>query len=237
MLPLQHFNQAQLNKYSFKSKILYMNRHFFLTNQYNLPSSNQNLHQLISDSLERIRHSSTVDDIKSIVLSVMEILKTSKRDDLCAHFTDQLRGTMTEWQAKQENASISTLRLVVDDNLIEENMDVDDDQDDRHRKQIITSSTSNLSNDFSDVDYRFLNQDVNHSATTTVQDSGHRKQRRKSRFSDRLPTDDNQAIQVKSIASISKTFSKEVKKYTVVNVDFRIDNAKVESSKLTDVSD
>ncbi|CAF2879709.1 unnamed protein product [Rotaria sp. Silwood2] len=178
------------------------------TQQTSTQYSNEDLHRLIVDSLELIRHSLKSDDIRSIVTSTMEILKANRRDDLCTHFNDNLRMVMIEWQTKQGSTSI-----VVDDNLIEENMDVDDDQDDKHKKQITTSSTSNKSSEFNDVDYRFLDQDMYHpmtsTTTTTVEDGDHRKQRRKSRFSDRLSIDGNQTVKVKSNIQIDKIFSKE----------------------------
>ncbi|CAF1212957.1 unnamed protein product [Rotaria sordida] len=177
--------------------------------QTSVQYSNEDLHKLLFDSLERIRHSLKSDDIRSIVMSTMKILKANERDDLCKHFNDNLRIVMIEWQTKQGSTSI-----VVDDNLIEENMDVDDDQDDKNKKQITTSSTSNISSEFNDVDYRFLDQDMHHhmkttTTTTAVEDDSHRKQRRKSRFSDRLPIDDNHTIKVKSNIQIDKFCSKE----------------------------
>lgn len=91
---------------------------------------------------------------------------------------------MNEWQTKQLTSTI-----VIDDNLTEENMDVDDDQDDKHKKSIITSSNLNLSSEFNDVDYRFHKQDMDHQIKPTTTTTDHRKQRRKSRFSDLLPSD------------------------------------------------
>ncbi|CAF4702320.1 unnamed protein product [Rotaria sp. Silwood1] len=191
------------------------------TEQPSIQYSNEDLHKLIVDSLERIRHSLKSDDIRSIVTSTMEILKANNREDLCTYFNDNLRIAINEWQARQGSSSI-----VVDDNLIEENMDVDDDQDDKHKKQITTSSTFNISSEFNDIDDRFLYQDMCHHMTTTttaaaVEDDGDRKQRRKSRFSDRLTTDDNRTVKVKSNIQIDKSFSKE-------------DTTKIASSKSVD---
>jgi hypothetical protein len=147
-----------------------------------------------------MHRSSTTDDIRSIFMSTTEILKANKRDDLCADFNNNFRHVMTEWQATHRNTSISTSTIVAGDNLIEENMDVDDDQDDKHKKQITTSSTSNSTRGFNDVDYRFLNQDMNH-----------RKQRRKSRFSDLLPSNDDRTKKSKSNISNEKILSNEDK--------------------------
>jgi len=192
----------------------------------------------MTDSLERIRHSLTADDIRSIVMSTMEILKVNKRDDLCADFNERIRIGMIEWQAKHGNTSISTPTVLTGDNLMEENMDVDDDQDDKHKKQIILTSTSKSTREFNDIDYRFLDQDMDHHMTTTDHGNNHRKQRRKSRFSDLLPTDDIRGKKSKSNISIEKIFSnKEKDKSTLVNKDFRINNTKIESPKLEDVSD
>jgi len=191
----------------------------------------------MSDSLERIRHSSTADGIRSIVMSTMEILKANKRDDLSADFNERLRIAMIEWQVKHGNTSISIPTIVAGDNLIEENMDVDDDQDDKHKKQIIPTSTSNSTSEFSDIDYRFLDQDMDHHMRTTTNDANdHRKQRRKSRFSDLVPTDDIRSKKSKSNISIEKMFSNK-EKSALVNTDFRINNTKIESPKLEDVSD
>jgi hypothetical protein len=193
----------------------------------------------MTDSLEHIRHSLTADGIRSIVMSTMEILKVNKRDDLCADFNERIRIGMIEWQAKHGNTSISTPTVLAGDNLMEENMDVDDDQDDKHKKQITPTSTSKSTREFNDIDYRFLDQDMDHHMTTTTDHgNNHRKQRRKSRFSDLLPTDDVRGKKSKSNISIGKIFSnKEKDKLALVNKDFRINNTKIESPKLEDVSD
>ena len=119
------------------------------------------------------------------------------------HFNDKCHVVMTEWQTVHENTSISTPASVVGDNLIEENMDVDDDQDDKKKKQIATSSSSRLANEFKDVDHRFLDQDLDHQMTKTNQVNNHRKQRRKSRFSDISPADLDRAKKLKSNNSMS----------------------------------
>jgi len=137
----------------------------------------------------------------------LEILKANKRDDLTAHFNDNLRIVMVEWQATHGNTPISTSTIIAGDNLIEENMDVDDDQDDKHKKQIITSSNSNSTSEFNDIDYRFLDQDMDHHMKITDHVNNHRKPRRKSRFSDVLSTDDDRTKKFKSNISIEKIFS------------------------------
>lgn len=79
----------------------------------------------------------------------MNIFKANSRDDLSAQFTDNLRLALAEWQMKHGNSSISISSLVDGDNLIEENMDVENDQDDKHKKQITTNSNySDLSSEF-----------------------------------------------------------------------------------------
>jgi hypothetical protein len=177
----------------------------------------------MSDSLERIRHSPTTDNIHSIVMSTTEIFKSNRRDDLCTRFTDDLRNIMAKWQSTQGSSSISTT-TVTDDNFIEENMDVDDDQDDKHKKQI---TTSNISSECNDIDYRFLDQDMDHHKTiTTTHNNHHRKQRRKSRFSDLLPTGN------KLKSNISNFLKDEKEKSTIVKTD----NVKITSTKSTDVS-
>ncbi|CAF4545816.1 unnamed protein product, partial [Rotaria magnacalcarata] len=198
-----------------------------------IQSSQDDLLKLIFDSLECIRHAVKSDDIHPIVTSTMEILTTNNRDDLCTQFTDRLRVVMNAWKAKQENASV-----VADDNLIEENMDVDNDndttQDDKAKKAIITSSTSKSLNQSRDFDYRFTNQDKSPPTpiTTTAENGGHRKKRRKSRFSDRLPTDDvdDQSNEATSNTQNDIVFLKEiVKRPSSINTQ-------IASVKLTDVS-
>ncbi|CAF0765224.1 unnamed protein product [Adineta steineri] len=122
--------------------------------------ANEDLLKLISDSLERMRHSSTTDNICSIFTATTEILKAHKRDDLIQQFIDNHRIALTEWQMIHGNTSAVSTTTVTDDNLIEENMDVDDDdhQDDKNKKQIITSSTCNKLNEFSVAEYHFYNQ-------------------------------------------------------------------------------
>jgi hypothetical protein len=193
----------------------------------------------MSDSLERIHHLSTVDDIRSIEMSTIEILKSNERDDLSARFANDLRFIMAKRQATHGTTSVSTPTVVTGDNLIEENMDVDDDQDDKHKKQVTTSSTSSSTSEFKDIDYRFLDQDMDRPMTTTDQINDHRKQRRRSRFSDLLPTDVDRTKTSKLNIPIGKVFSKEEEedKSAIKNPTFRIDNAKRTSPKTIDVSD
>jgi hypothetical protein len=132
----------------------------------------------MSDSLERIRHSSSADAIRPIFISTIEFLKSNGREDLCTSFTNDLHTSMSEWQTAKEASS--TTAAVVEDNLNEENMEVDDEQDDKHKKQ---SSTS----EYNDVDYRFLDQDMDHRITTTDENGRRKDTNRKSRFSDVLP--------------------------------------------------
>ena len=54
-----------------------------------------------------------------------------------------------------ETAVVST------DNLNEENMEVDEEQDDKYKKQLVIS-------EFNDVDYRFLDQDMDHRLSTII---------------------------------------------------------------------
>lgn len=145
-------------------------------------SSSENL---ISDSLQRIRHASTADAIRSIVMSTTSTLEAHRRNDLNTQFHDQLRTVMVEWQTRHPNTSIALPTGVIGDNFTEENMDVDEDQEEKQKKQQqqIISSTSHAVKEPTDIDYRFLDQEVD-SSTTNRQ-----KLRRKSRFSDILPSD------------------------------------------------
>jgi hypothetical protein len=167
----------------------------------------------------------------------MEILKANKRNDLITRFNDNLRVAMTEWQAVHGTTSISIPTIVVGDNLIEENMDVDDDQDDKQKKQITTSSSSHLASAFKDVDYRFLDQDIDHQMSKTSQINNHHK-RRKSRFSDISPADLDRAKKWKSNNSIEKIFPKTKEdKSALEDTSLRINNTKKASPELIDVSD
>ena len=135
--------------------------------------------RLISDSLQRIRHASSADIIRSIVASTTAILDAHRRDDLSIRFNEDLRDAMTEWQTLHGNTSIALPTTVTGDNFTEENMDVDDDQEEKQKKQQSISSASRSGRVPKDVDYRFVDQEADQPT----------KPRRKSRFSDLLPTD------------------------------------------------
>ena len=138
-------------------------------------SSTDDLNKFISESLERIRQSTSTDAIHPIVLATMELLKSSGRDDLCTQFTSDLHTVIAEWRAVRETAANKD----DNDNLNEENMEVDEEQDDKLKKQVSES-------EFNDVDYRFLDQDMDHRVTTDVppDTTQHKDSARKSRFSD-----------------------------------------------------
>ncbi|CAF0918033.1 unnamed protein product [Rotaria sordida] len=118
-------------------------------------------------------------------MSTIELLKSSGREDLCTRFTNDLNTAMSEWKAIKE--SNLTKVIISDDNLNEENMEVDDEQDDKLKKQLIIS-------EYNDIDYRFLDHDMDHrmvtTTTTTIRpDNDYHNERRKditkkSRFSD-----------------------------------------------------
>ncbi|UJR30808.1 hypothetical protein I4U23_018326 [Adineta vaga] len=195
------------------------------TKPKSVQATNDDLLKLISESLQFIHRSSTVDSIHSIVTSTVETLKINKRDDLCTSFLHDYQIIFTEWSKRHANTSMT----VAGDNLIEENMDVvDDDQDEKHKKQLTISST--LPDDFNDIDYRFLDPDMDHSMTSSVtsNDHHHRKQRRKSRFSDILPTDFNRCVKLKS--------KDERQNSTIPNKDLSTDTTKISSTKSIDVS-
>jgi len=98
----------------------------------------------MSDSIERIHHSSSADVKQSTVAFTMEVLKSNEREDLCKRFANEI--------AKEAGFSST---VIAEDNLNEENMEVDDEQDDKHKKQLSIS-------EYNDVDYRFLDQDMDH---------------------------------------------------------------------------
>ncbi|CAF0951740.1 unnamed protein product [Rotaria sordida] len=159
----------------------------FTTNTKTIPTeySTEDLNKLISESLDRIRHATSIDTISPIVMSTIELLKSSGREDLCTRFTNDLNTAMSEWKAIKE--SNLTKVIISDDNLNEENMEVDDEQDDKLKKQLIIS-------EYNDIDYRFLDHDMDHrmvtTTTTTIRpDNDYHNERRKditkkSRFSD-----------------------------------------------------
>ena len=135
---------------------------------------------MISDSLERIRRASSTDTIQMIVVSTMEFLKSHGSEDLCPRFTSEIRGAIAEWQASKDASAAEA--VLVGDNLNEENMEVDDEHDERFKKQAAAAAAS----EYNDVDYRFLDQDMDHrpAASKRVR---HDDERRKSRFSDVAP--------------------------------------------------
>jgi hypothetical protein len=168
----------------------------------------------------------------------MEILKANKHDDLITRFNDNLRVVLTEWQAVHGHTSISIPTIIAGDNLIEENMDVDDDQDDKSKKSITTSSSSRLASEFKDIDYRFRDQDIDHQMTKSSEINNHRKPRRKSRFSDIVPTDFDRTKRLKSNNSIEKFIPKaKDDKSTLGDRSFRVNNTKIASPEIIDVSD
>lgn len=89
----------------------------------------------------------------------MEHLKSNLRDDLCLRFTNELQTAMSEWKPPKEISSNSA--AITEDNLNEENMEVDDEQEDKQKKQSIALS------EYNDVDYRFLSQDMDHRTMST----------------------------------------------------------------------
>ncbi|CAF1066466.1 unnamed protein product [Adineta ricciae] len=124
------------------------------------PSAND-LNKLIFESLERIRQSTSLDAIQSIALSTIDLLNSSGHADLSARFAKDLQEVMSQWQATKDSAVNTS--TTSDDNLNEENMEVDDEQDDKNKKQ--SSSIS----EFNDVDYRFLDpEDIDHRMETTA---------------------------------------------------------------------
>lgn len=119
----------------------------------------------------------------------MAVLEAHTRDDLITRFNINLRMVMTDWKSTHRSTAISVPTDVIGDNLTEENMDVDDDQDEKQKKQQITSSGSHSVRELKDVDYRFLNQEMDHQTMKTNPVANQRRPRRKSRFSDITPTD------------------------------------------------
>ena len=137
--------------------------------------SNDALLELISTALQSIRQSPMLESSRPIVLSTMDVLRGHRRDDLCKRFIDDLRSVVTEGSTVREPDSV--IPAVTGDNLIEENMEVDDEQEDKQKKTIPASMKAN------------------EGQSTVVQDPQHAKQRRrKSRFSDLLPSDRTDAV-------------------------------------------
>ncbi|CAM4927111.1 unnamed protein product [Rotaria socialis] len=201
----------------------------YTTNTKTIPTeySTEDLVKLISDSFDHIRRASSLDAIRPIVMSTMELLKSSGREDLCTRFTNELHTMMLEENLKKETNVTSA--HTDGDNLNEENMEVDEEQDDKQKKQL------NIS-EFNDVDYRFLGQDMDHRiATTTAPENDHHNERRKdamrkSRFSDVISSHrDADDRTVKSSLMIDE---RERKPTMIGNdLDFRTGDAKRLSPK------
>lgn len=107
-------------------------------------SSTDDLAKLMSESLERIRQATSNDVKQSLVMSTLEFLKSNNREDLCRQFATDVTKEMD-----------TTTGVTVGDNLNEENMEVEEEHDDKYRKQLEL-------NEFNDVDYRLLDQDMDH---------------------------------------------------------------------------
>jgi hypothetical protein len=76
-----------------------------------------------------------------------------------------------------------TTAVIMEDNLNEENMEVDEEQEDRQKKQLMIS-------EFNDVDYRFLDQDMDHRMSTIIpENEGRGNVFGESSFSDVLPSE------------------------------------------------
>lgn len=163
--------------------------------------------------------------IRSIVVSTTAVLKAHRRDDLSIRFNDNLRAVMTEWQTLHGNTSVAVPTIVTDDNFTEENMDVDDDPDEKQKKQPIISNASRSGRKSQDIDYRFLDQE-----------SDQPKPRRKSRFSDILPTDIDRIKKPK--ISTEKLFHKnKAEKPLRGNPILSRNHTKIASPDIIDVSD
>jgi hypothetical protein len=133
------------------------------------------------ESIERIRHSTSTDGRHSIFINTIEFLKSNEREDLCKRFTNEFQSVISESKLAKESSSSTA--VLTGDNLNEENMEVDDEQDDKHKKQLSIS-------EYNDVDYRFLDQDMDHRMTTIISENDRDKDiTRKSRFSDVLSSD------------------------------------------------
>ena len=186
--------------------------------------------QLISDSLQRIRHAPTADDIRSTVMSTTATLETHRRNDLNIQFHEQLRTVLVEWQTLHENTSIAISTGVTGDNFTEENMDVDEDQDEKQKKQQIISSACHAVREFKDIDYRFLDQEMDQAMTNR------QKPQRKSRFSDVLPSDFDRLKKPK--LSTEKALHKgKGEKSMRVNPILPSNRTKIASPEIIDVSD
>ena len=137
--------------------------------------------QFICESLERIRHAPSAEAIQSLVKSTVETLQSNGQEEFCARFSAEMPSVIAQWQAGQEKSLAK--EATRDDNLNEENMDVEEEMEERYKKQLATS-------EFNDVDYRFLDQDMDHrhsTAPTTADPTPQKELRKKSRFSDVPP--------------------------------------------------
>jgi len=167
----------------------------------------------MSESIERIRHTTSADVRNSIVMSTMEFLKSNGREELCKRFTNEL--------AKEANSSTTG---ITEDNLNEENMEVDDEQDDKYKKQVSIS-------EYNDVDYRFLDQDMDHRITTTIPENERQKDIiGKSNFSNVLSSDHDADDR-----TIKSSIIEEGRKKRTTNIDndsdFRTSDAKIASPR------
>ena len=162
---------------------------------------------MISDSLQRIRHASSTDAIQTIVVTTMEFLKSHGSEDLCPRFASEIRGAIAEWQASRD-ASAAEVEFV-GDNLNEENMEVDDEHDERFKKQSAAAAS-----EYNDVDYRFLDHDMDHRPTTSKRVRPD-DERRKSRFSDVAPGEREE----QSFQSISDKDGRSSKRTSATNED------------------
>jgi len=159
-------------------------------------SSTEDLLKVLSDSIERIRHSTSADERQSIVISTVEFLKLNDREDLCKRFTNEI--------AKETN-------LNTEDNLNEENMEVDDEQD---KKQLAIT-------EYNDVDYRFLDQDMDHRMPPIITPENERQ--RAHIFSSDLDADDR---------TIKSNLMEERRdKRTTIDSDFRKSDTKITSPR------
>jgi hypothetical protein len=144
----------------------------------------------------------------------MEFLKSNGREELCKRFTNEI--------AKEANSSTIG---ITEDNLNEENMEVDDEQDDKYKKQLSIS-------EYNDVDYRFLDQDMDHRITTTIIPENEREKDiiGKSSFSNVLSSDHDADDR-----TIKSSIIEEGRKKRATNIDndsdFRTSDAKIASPR------
>lgn len=93
---------------------------------------------------------SSIDSVSAIAISMIDYLKLNRHEDLCAQFTQEVSDILSKWQSQKEVEKTEAPTVI--DNLNEENMDVDEESE---KKQFVES-------EFNDVDYRFLDQDMDH---------------------------------------------------------------------------